>query len=65
VAWRAGLSVVGGTRFYIVDGEAIITIAAAENAPQGRDGFAVAARIADAWGASVIIDSYVFVIEVE
>jgi len=65
VAWRAGLSIVGGPRFYIgEDGTATVTVAAAANAPLGRDGFAVAARIAGDWGSVVIIDSYAFVIEI-
>jgi len=64
VAWRNGLSIVGGPRFYIVDNQAIITVAATESARLGRDGFAVAARVAGDWGSVVIIDSYVFVIEV-
>ena len=64
VAWRPGLSVVGGPRFYVADNQAIITVAAAENARLGRDGFAVAARTAGDWGSVVIIDSYAFVIEV-
>jgi len=64
VAWRPGLSIVGGPRFYIVDNQATITIAAAENARLGRDGFAVAARTAGDWGSIVIIDSYAIVIEV-
>jgi len=64
VAWRAGLTIVGGPRFYIVDNQAIITVAAAENAGLGRDGFSVTARVAGEWGSTVIIDSYTFVIEV-
>jgi len=64
VAWRPGLSIVGGPRFYIMDNQATITVAAAENARLGRDGFAVAARVAGDWGSVVIIDSYAFVIEV-
>jgi len=65
VAWRAGLSVVGGPRFTIVDNKAIITVTADATARVGRDGVAVTARIADTWGASLIIDSYVFVIDVQ
>jgi len=64
VAWRPGLSIVGGPRFYIVDNQAIITVAAAENAPLGRDGFAVAARTSGDWGSVVIIGSHAVVIEV-
>ena len=64
VAWRPGLSIVGGSRFYIVDGQAIITVAAAENAPLGRDGFSVAARTSGDWGSVVLIGSYAIVIEV-
>jgi len=64
VAWRPGLSIVGGPRFYIVDNQAIITVVAAENARLGRDGFAVAARTQGDWGSVVIVDSYAFVIEV-
>ena len=64
VAWRIGLSIVGGPRFYIVDNQAVITVAATADARLGQDGFAVAARITDAWGAPVIIDSYAFIIEV-
>jgi len=65
VAWRPGLSIMGGPRFYIVDGQAIITVAADANARFGRDGFAVAARTAGDWGSVVIVDSYLFVIEVQ
>jgi len=65
VAWRAGLSAIGGSRFTIVDNQAVITIAATDNARLGRDGFAVAARIAGDWGSVVILDSYTFVIEVQ
>ena len=64
VTWRPGLSIVGGPRFYIVDNQAIITVAANANARLGRDGFAVTARTAGDWGSVVIIDSYLFVIEV-
>jgi len=64
VAWRPGLTVVGGPRFYIVDNQAIITVAAAENARIGRDGLSVAARVAGDWGSVIIIDHYAFVIEV-
>jgi len=64
VVWRPGLSIVGGPRFYIVDGQAIITVAAAENAPLGRDGFSVAARTTGDWGSVVLISSYAIVIEV-
>ena len=65
VAWRPGLSVVGGPRFYIgEDGTAVVTIAAAANAPLGQDGFGLAARVADQWGASVILDSTTLVITV-
>ena len=64
VTWRHGLSVVEGPRFYIVDNQATITVAAAENTNLGRDGFAVAARTTGDWGSIVIIDSYVFVIEI-
>jgi len=64
VAWRAGLSIVGGPRFYIVDNQAIITVAAAADARIGRDGFSIAARTTGDWGSVVIIDSYAFVIEV-
>ena len=64
VAWRAGLSIVGGPRFYVVDNQATITIAIAADAPLGQDGFSVAARIADAWGASVILDHSIFVVTV-
>ena len=64
VAWRPGLTVEGGPRFYIVDGQAIITVAAAADARLGRDGFAVTARGAGQWGIPFIIDSYTFVIEV-
>ena len=64
VAWRPGLSVVGGPRFYIVDNRAVITVAATANARIGRDGFAVTARAAGQWGIPFIIDSYTFVIEV-
>jgi len=62
--WRTDLSVVGGTRFYIVDNQATITIAAAENARLGRDGFSVTARTSGDWGSVVIIANYSFVIEV-
>ena len=65
VAWRPGLSIVGGPRFYIVDNQTVITVAAAENARIGRDGFAVAARAEGQWGIPFIIDSYTFVIEVQ
>ena len=64
-AWRHGLSIVGGPRFYIVDNQAIITVAAAENAQLGRDGFAVAARVEGNWGSVAIVDSYTFVIEIK
>ena len=64
VAWRAGLSIIGGPRFYIVDNQAIITVAATESAGPGRDGFAVAARTTGDWGSVVIIHNYSFVIEV-
>ena len=64
VAWRAGLSIVGGPRFYIVNNQAIITVFVAENAHSGRDGFSVAARTTGDWGNVVIIDSYTIVIEV-
>ena len=62
--WRAGLSIVGGPRFYIVNNQATITVAASDNAPLGRDGFAVTARTTGDWGSVVIIDSYAFVIEI-
>jgi len=80
VAWRAGLSIVGGLdgcfascspmhpgpRFYIgEDGTVVITIAATANAPLGQDGFGLAARVADQWGAPVIVDDAIFVIIVE
>ena len=65
VSWRAGLSIVGGPRFYVVDNQATITIAADAAARLGRDGFAVAARVAGDWGSVVILDSYTFVIEVQ
>ena len=64
VAWRHGLSIVGGPRFYIVDNKAIITVAAAENARLGQDGFAVSARTTGDWGSVVLISSYAIVIEV-
>jgi len=64
VAWRPGLSIVGGPRFYTVDNQAIITVAAAENAPLGRDGFSVAARTSGDWGSVILIHSYAIVIEV-
>ena len=64
VAWRNGLSIIDGPRFYIVDNQATITVAATANARIGRDGFAVAARTTGDWGSVVIIDSYVFVIEI-
>jgi len=64
VAWRPGLSIVGGPRFYIVDNQATITIAVAANAPLGQDGFSVAARVADRWGSPVIVDSLIFVMTV-
>ena len=62
--WRADLSVAYGPRFYIVDNQATITIAAAENARLGRDGFSVTARTEGDWGSVVIIANYSFVIEV-
>ena len=65
VAWRPGLSIVGGPRFYVVDNQATITIAADADARLGRDGFAVAARVAGDWGSVVIISSYSFVIDVQ
>ncbi|MCL2286412.1 MAG: S8 family serine peptidase [Firmicutes bacterium] len=65
VAWRPGLSVIGGPRFYIVDNQATIIVAAYANARLGRDGFAVSARAAGQWGIPFIIDSYNFVIEVK
>jgi len=65
VAWRVGLSIVDGPRFYIENNQAVITVAANANARYGQDGFAVSARVADAWGASVIVCSYTFVIEVQ
>ena len=65
VAWRPGLSVVGGPRFYITDNKAVITIAAATDARLGRDGFSVTARAAGDWGIPFIIDSYTFVVEVK
>ncbi|MCL2285353.1 MAG: InlB B-repeat-containing protein, partial [Firmicutes bacterium] len=65
VSWRPGLSIVGGPRFYIVDNQATITVAAAPDAHLGRDGFAVAARAAGQWGIPFVIDSYNFVIEVQ
>jgi len=65
VAWRPGLSIVGGPRFYIEDNQATIVIAATENARLGQDGFAVAARTTGDWGSVVIIGSYLFVIEVQ
>ena len=65
VAWRPGLSVVGGPRFYIVDNQATITVSADAGARLGRDGFAVAARVAGQWGSVVILDSYSLVIEVQ
>ena len=65
VSWRDGLSIVGGPRFYIENNQATITIAADANVRLGRDGFAVAARVAGDWGSVVIIDSYTFVIEVQ
>ena len=65
VAWRAGLSIVGGPRFQIVNNQATITVAASADARLGRDGFAVSARTAGDWGSVVIIDSYLFVIEVQ
>ena len=64
VAWRLGLSVVGGPRFYITDNKAVITVAATTDARLGRDGFSVAVRAAGQWGIPFIIDSYTFVIEV-
>jgi len=64
VAWRPGLSIVGGPRFYIVDDQAIITVAAAQNARLGQDGFAVAARVAGDWGSVVIVDSKPVTIQV-
>ena len=65
VAWRPGLSIVGGPRFYVVDDQAIITIAADADARLGRDGFAVAARATGDWGSVVILSSYSFVIDVQ
>jgi len=62
--WRAGLSIVGGPRFYIVDNQATITVAAAADAQLGLDGFSVAARTAGDWGSVVLIDSYAIIIEV-
>ena len=62
--WRPGLSVVGGPRFYIVDGQATITVAAAADAQLGLDGFSVAARTAGDWGSVILIHSYAIVIEV-
>jgi len=64
VAWREGLTIVGGPRFYIVDGQAIITVAATNNARLGQDGFSVAARVLGDWGSVTIVDSYLFVIEI-
>jgi len=63
--WRAGLSVVGGPKFYIVDNQATITIAAAANAALGPDGFSVVARTTGEWELPFIVDYYVFVITVE
>ena len=65
VAWRPGLAVVGGPRFYVVNNQALITVSAAADARLGRDGFAVAARGLGEWGIPFIIDSYTFVIEVQ
>jgi len=62
--WRPDLSIVGGPRFYIVDNQAIITVAAAEDASPGNDGFSVAARTTGDWGSIVLISSYAFVIEI-
>ena len=64
VAWRPGLSIVGGPRFYIVDNLATITVTATADARLGRDGFSVAARTAGDWGNVIIVDSYGIVIEV-
>jgi len=62
--WHTGLSIVGGPRFYVVNNQATFTIAAIADAPLGSDGFSVVARMADQWGASVILDHYAFVITV-
>jgi len=62
--WRPGLSVVGGPRFYIVDNQATITVAAVADAQLGLDGFSVAARTAGDWGSVILIHSYAIVIEV-
>jgi len=62
--WLAGLSFEGGPRFYIVDNQVTITINADADTALGPEGFAVAARIEDPWGAPVIICSYDFVIDV-
>jgi len=64
VAWHPGLSIVGGSRFYIANNQAIITVAAADNAQLGQNGFSVAARTSGDWGSVVIIDSQSLVIEV-
>jgi len=65
VAWRVGLSTIGGPRFYVVDNQATITLAADEDTGLGSDGFSVSARAAGDWGIPFIIDSYAFVIEVK
>jgi len=64
VAWRDGLSIVGGPRFYIVDNQATIVVAAAADARLGRDGFAVAARTEGDWGSVVLVDSKPVIIQV-
>ena len=65
VTWREGLSIVGGPRFYINEyGIAVVTIAAAVDAPLGQDGFGLAARVEDQWGGAVIVDDIPLVMTV-
>jgi len=65
VAWHPGLSVVGGSRFYVNEsGVAVITLAAAADAQLGSNGFSVVAHVAGEWGSNIIVDSSLFVINV-
>jgi uncharacterized repeat protein (TIGR02543 family) len=65
VAWRAGLSVVGGPRFYVDEaGYAAITIAAAADTRLGSDGFGLSARAVGEWGIPFILDDIILVITV-
>jgi len=62
--WHAGIYNIGGPRFYIVNNQVTITLAAAANAPLGQDWVGVAVRIADQWGIPVILDDASLVVTV-